>query len=261
MRRGGIERKMSELKIEIMKPTVLGDLLSCVAVLKEEVNIKFNNSGLSIATMNDRHEAMVELKLPPSFFEGYHVGGEEKICINLKELLARGFKKPDSGEELFITKDTEKNQLVLNYRRGGTDRAKFFPLPEPIDEEVPVPKIFFKVKAQVFTGELCRVINDIAANQSHIAVTINDKGITFSGKGDYEEKTLIGKGADALIKIECEEESTSTYTSEYLVDILKNAKKVSEIVSIELSTDMPIKIGPELPRGRLVYHLAPCIGV
>ena len=252
---------MSELKIESMKPTMLGDLLGCVAVLKEEVNIKFNDSGLSISTMDPTNVAMVELELPPSFFDGYRVGGEEKICVNLKEVLARGFRRPDKGEDLFITKDIEKNQLVLKYRRGGTDRAKFFPLLEPIDEEVPVPKIIFNAKVHMFIDELCRVVNDIAANQSHIDVTINDKGISFSGKGDYEENTFIGKGADSVIEIKCEEESKTTYTSEYLVEILRNAKKVSEIVSIELSTDMPIKIEPELPRGRLVYHLAPCIGI
>jgi len=35
----------------------------------------------------------------------------------------------------------------------------------------------------------------------------------------------------------------------------------SEVATLELSTDMPIKMDFELPQGRLIYYLAPCIGV
>ena len=40
-----------------------------------------------------------------------------------------------------------------------------------------------------------------------------------------------------------------------------NAARVSgEVVTLELNTDMPIRLNFELPQGRLVYYLAPCIG-
>ena len=35
----------------------------------------------------------------------------------------------------------------------------------------------------------------------------------------------------------------------------------SEVAVLELSTDMPVKMEFEIPQGRLVYYLAPCIGV
>jgi len=38
-------------------------------------------------------------------------------------------------------------------------------------------------------------------------------------------------------------------------------KPITEAITLELSTDIPIRITPELPiDGHLIYHLAPCAG-
>jgi len=34
----------------------------------------------------------------------------------------------------------------------------------------------------------------------------------------------------------------------------------SDVATLELITEMPIKMNFELPQGKLVYYIAPCIG-
>ncbi len=42
---------------------------------------------------------------------------------------------------------------------------------------------------------------------------------------------------------------------------MKAIQPLSEVVNLDLSTDMPIKISPELDVGSLEFYIAPCIGV
>ena len=58
-----------------------------------------------------------------------------------------------------------------------------------------------------------------------------------------------------------QEDSSATFTLSYIQDIVNAAGSVGEVANLELSTDMPIKMDFEINKGRLIYYLAPCIGV
>jgi len=68
------------------------------------------------------------------------------------------------------------------------------------------------------------------------------------------------RGADELLELKAEGDGGATFTLSYLKDIVDVAVVSSEVAALELSTDMPLKMDFELPKGRLVYYLAPCIG-
>jgi DNA polymerase III sliding clamp (beta) subunit (PCNA family) len=80
---------------------------------------------------------------------------------------------------------------------------------------------------------------------------VGDIGSAFS---DWE------RGSDELLELKAEEDSSATFTLSYLRDIVNAAGTSSEVATLELTTDMPIRMDFELPKGRLVYYLAPCIG-
>jgi len=68
------------------------------------------------------------------------------------------------------------------------------------------------------------------------------------------------RGSDELLELRVEEDSGATFTLSYLRDIVNAAGVSSEVATLELSTEMPIKMDFEIPQGMLVYYLAPCIG-
>jgi DNA polymerase III sliding clamp (beta) subunit (PCNA family) len=69
------------------------------------------------------------------------------------------------------------------------------------------------------------------------------------------------RDSDELLELKAEEESNANFTLSYLNDIVNAVQASSEVATLELSTDMPIKMDFELPQGRLIYYLAPMIGV
>jgi DNA polymerase III sliding clamp (beta) subunit (PCNA family) len=136
------------------------------------------------------------------------------------------------------------------------------PILEPIDEEVPQPKIFFKAKARILTNSLRMAIKDADLVSEHVKVSVEGEALKVSAVGDMGSAfSEWEKGSDDLLELKSEEDSSATFTLSYLDEIVNAAGNSSEVATVELSTDMPIKMDFELPKGRLVYYLAPCIGV
>jgi DNA polymerase III sliding clamp (beta) subunit (PCNA family) len=52
----------------------------------------------------------------------------------------------------------------------------------------------------------------------------------------------------------------ATFTLSYLKEIVDAAVVSSEVATLEFSADMPLRMEFELPQGKLVYYVAPCIG-
>ena len=84
----------------------------------------------------------------------------------------------------------------------------------------------------------------------------------ISATGDMGEAlSEWQKESDELLELKTDEESKATYTLSYLQDIVNAVAASSEVATIELLTDMPIKMNFELTQGQLIYYLAPLIGV
>lgn len=66
------------------------------------------------------------------------------------------------------------------------------------------------------------------------------------------------KGSENLLELEAKEPSKSTYSLNYLSQIAKAGAATAELVTVEFSTNMPIRLAFDVPQqGRLMYYLAP----
>ena len=85
----------------------------------------------------------------------------------------------------------------------------------------------------------------------------------MSAKGDIMGADIeLQKGSDALLSLEVKEPCKATYPLSYLSDIVKAASATSEVVDLEFSTDMPVRLDFKQPYdGSLIYYLAPRIEV
>jgi proliferating cell nuclear antigen len=207
---------------------------------------------------------MVDFELPGDFFDSYKCEGKPKLSINIKEFL-KFLDRVDKDEEVKIILNEEKARLVIKCKRGGHSRRFEMPILAPLDEEVPQPKIFFKAKARLLTNAFRMAIKDADLVSEHVRVEIVNDVLKINAEGDMGSAfSEWEKESDDLLGLNLEENSSATFTLSYLQDIANAAGANSEVASIELSTDMPIKMEFELrnaPNGRLVYYLAPCIGV
>lgn len=220
-----------------------------------------NEAQIKLLAMDPSHVAMVDFELPSSFFDSYQCEGEPKLSINIKEFL-RFLDRVDRDEQVRIVLNDEKARLIIHCKRGGHSRRFEMPILEPLEEEVPQPKIFFKGKARITSDALRMAIRDSTLVSEHVKVEMAEGVLKINAEGDmgssfseWEEDSID------ILELKVDEESQATFTLSYLQDIANAAGANSEVATIELSTDMPIKMDFEIPQGRLVYYLAPCIGV
>jgi hypothetical protein len=84
---------------------------------------------------------------------------------------------------------------------------------------------------------------------------ISATGDMGSAHGEWE------KGSDDLLDIKIEEDSTATYTLSYLSELIPAVMALSDSATIEISSDMPMKLSFDTGKIECDIYLAPCIGV
>lgn len=248
-------------EVELSKIDVFRNLVKALSVIVEEGCFTLGEEQMRLLAMDPSHVAMVDFELPRGAFDKYLCEGEERLSLNISEFL-KFLDRIQRDEYVRIWLDEDMRKLVIECSKGGHVRQFMMPLLEPSEEEVPTPKIFFKAHARILTQSLKRAVRDAALVSEHVKVEISPEELKISAEGDMgSAMARWDKTAEELLELKVEERAVATFTLSYLQDIINAAAVSSEVASLELSSDMPIKLDFELPQGKLVYYLAPCIGV
>ena len=85
--------------------------------------------------------------------------------------------------------------------------------------------------------------------------------MVFTGTGGLGDvRTEFPKSCEDVLGFEVKEASRASYDLSYLSEIVRGAGALSDVVTWNYSTDLPVRLDFELPRGgRLEYYLAPRI--
>ena len=236
------------------------DLLEALNVLCEEVTFTVNPEGLTAMQMDSSHVAMFILKIPPSAFERWEVVDEQKFAVSVTDLVKKHLKNTYKDESVEISYDVDRARLNI-VLKSDIIREKNLPVLEPSDEEAPQPKIFFKAHARVLVKGLLKALKDFNELGEHVTISVKDDVLSLRQQGDFGgQSTPFEKYSDNVLELKCEEDSATTYTTSYLSKMIKALQPLSEVVNLDFSTDMPLRLSPELVSGALEYYLAPCIG-
>ena len=132
-----------------------------------------------------------------------------------------------------------------------------------MEDEVPTPRVTFNAKVTLTADGLRRSLEDVALVSDHVRMETDGEKFMMSAKGDIMGANIeLKKGSDALLSLEVKEPSRATYPLSYLSDIVKAASATSDVVALEFSTDMPVRLDFKQPYdGSLIYYLAPRIEV
>lgn len=254
-----------ELKIGETLPK-FKDLMSLLKAISEEMTLKFTPEKIMAASMDPSHVIMVMMEINKNLFQDYQAKEDETLTVNLKEL-TQFLDRIGKDEIVTMKKDEEKMRFVITATKGGHKRRFELPLLDTIEDTVPDPKIFFKAQTKMLTKALDGAIKDSILVADHAAFLIEggqtNTVFRITGKGDLGDAVNeFEKGDDNIIEIKLEEDSSAKFTLSYLEQIIGPIGRLYDVVEIELSTDMPMKIlgiGPD-PHKSTIY-LAPCIGV
>ena len=249
---------MFEVEVSDIEP--FRNLVKALASIIEEGCFNIDGEKIELLAMDPSHVAMVDFELPREFFDSYVCEGEPRLFINIGEFL-KFLDRVERDERVKIRLDEDQARLVIQCIRTGHTRRFGMTILEPLDEEVPQPKILFKSSARILTHSMRRAILDAGLVSDNVKIEVTDDMLKMSAVGDIGSAfSEWERGADELLELKAEEESGASFTLSYLRDIMNTAGVSTEVATLELKTDMPLRMDFELPQGRLVYYLAPMIG-
>jgi len=246
--------------VEVSSIEPFRNLVKAIAAIIEEGCFNIDGEKIELLAMDPSHVAMVDFELPRDFFDSYVCEEYPRLFINIGEFL-KFLDRVERDERVKIRLDEDRGRLVIQCIRPGHTRRFMMTILEPLDEEVPQPKIFFKSSARILTHSLRQAFRDADLVSEHVKIEITGDMLKMSAIGDIGSAfSEWERGADELLELSVEEESGSNFTLSYLMDVTNAVGVSSEVATLELTTDMPLKMAFELPQGKLVYYLAPMIG-
>lgn len=233
------------------------NIIDSISELIDEANFVATSDGISLRAMDPSHVAMIEVELPKEFFDEYECSETLNIGLNLDEF-GKILRRGSSGEKMSVEVSSDR-KLKIAFSDKAV-RHFSIPLLDLSWEEIASPSIEFNVNSRLLSEVFEDAIKDASLISDFVKISA-DKGvlvISASGdRGDVEVK--LSEDTGSLIELNVKEPSTSTYSLNYLEDLVKTSR-ASEILTLEFSNDMPIKLSFELPNGgRITYYLAPRI--
>ncbi len=243
------------------------DFFGLLKEVNDELTMYVDETGIQLRGMDPSHVAMVDAKILPELFEKFEPMVNDslkmqKITVNLSEF-CKFLDRIGGKEKATIEYSTTEARMVILAKKTGYTRRFTLPTLEPLDDEVPEPKIFFKAEGRILTQSVDRAIKDADLVSEHVKFVMTEAGMKINGVGDMgSASNEFDKDGDELLELKVEEEANATYTLSYLKDMFAGLKKLSDVVIIELSTDMPMKIKADAIQNiELTLFLAPCIGI
>ncbi|MCW4052021.1 MAG: proliferating cell nuclear antigen (pcna) [Candidatus Bathyarchaeota archaeon] len=248
-------------KLRITDSKLLRDMFSAISILVDEATFNLNPEGIQLRAMDPSRVAMVDFQWPSSIFDEYQCDESQKICFNITELL-KLLRRSSKEETIELSLNPETARLQISIT-GRYNRTFNMPTLEPQEEEVPTPKITFKVQAKATTEGLRQAIEDAQIVSDHVRLEADSEKLALNATGDLMGANIeLKKGSDTLLDLQVQEPAKATFSLSYLAEILKAASASSEIATIEFANDMPIHIDFQQPKeGKLTYYLAPRIEV
>ena len=248
-------------KVKVSDAKLLRDAVTAISTLIDEGTFNIDSDGIRLRSMDPSRVAMVDFVMQKTVFDEYVSDEETKICLSLTELL-KLLKRAGRDEAVELLLDEKTAQFVITIR-GKYVRTFRMPTLEASEDEVPTPKIVFNAKVTLTADGFRQSLEDVALVSDYVRVETDGDKVTMNAKGDIMGANIeLKKGSDALLSIEAKEPSRSAFPLSYLSEIVKAAAATSDIVTLEFSTDMPIRLDfKQRYDGTLIYFLAPRIEV
>ncbi|HDO19934.1 MAG: proliferating cell nuclear antigen (pcna) [archaeon GB-1867-097] len=244
-------------KMALSSAKLWRNIIEAASELIDEATFVAKSDGLHMRSMDPSHVAMIEVTLPSTFFDEYVCDGEVKIGLNLDEF--KKLLKRASASDRLEMEISERGRLTIRFA-GKALRTFKMPLMDIPLEELPSPSLDFNVYARLISDVLKDAIKDANVISDYVKFIAEGDSLMLSASGDRGDvEVKLSEDMGSLVELEVKEASASTYSLSYLSDMMR-AASTTDIVSLQFSSDMPLKLEFELPaEGRITYYLAPRI--
>ena len=204
--------------------------------------------------MDPSHVALIDISWPNSAFEKYICDSDIKFGVRIDEF-SKLIKRAEKSEGIEIN-ISDDNMLRVSI---GKNKKYKMRLIESSASDTPLPKISYDSKITLSSSRLDKILGDIDVVSDYLSIKTTSKNVEFSGKGDAGEAVInLEKGMEELQDISVGQESSGTYSLEYLDPIVKAVGGTADSIICEFSTEKPLRIEFKVANiGRIHFYLAP----
>lgn len=241
--------------------TELKDLLKFVLNLTcEEATFELDQEGLRLRLMDPSRVSLTILQLPKHTFEEFLCVQPGTFTINVESTLKEILKRVKKNETVKVDVTDERLIFLLKQRLKRLFRQPIVEQPEDY-EKVPEPKVRHTARVKVVTQSFKEITEDLG---EFCTMTVEQDRITFSDRPEdkvIDLSVTLEKGDDSLLSLELVQQPfKSKYSASYLREFAGHVSKLSEVLTLQLAKDMPLKFECDIRNGgRLEYWLAPRI--
>jgi proliferating cell nuclear antigen len=235
------------------------NLIGAISTLVDEASFDADEKSIKLRAMDPSHVAMVDFEWPEAIFTEYNCDKPTKLCINISEML-KLLRRVGGDESLELELDEQTGQIKMILRGKYTRTFKMATL-ETLSEEVPTPRISFNSLVKITSSCIRDAINDAATISDFIIFQTEQDKFVMQASGNLGSVVIeVDKESEEILGFDVKVASKAMFGLNYLSDMVKAASTVSDLVTLEFSTNMPIRLNFELPhKGKLQYYLAPRI--
>ncbi|AFH43230.1 DNA polymerase sliding clamp subunit [Fervidicoccus fontis Kam940] len=247
---------LASVKIVYPDAKIFKSLFESMSKLIDEIRLEINENGLEIRAIDSANVALMSVSFPKESFSEFIINEKKSVGLNLSTLvkMMKRVRKEDRFE-------IEINEDEISLRLIGTTKREFkVNNLEVAIPEIPEGGIEFSTRLKVISETLKHALKDLelVGNQAIFEFDGNEKLMISSvGEGKYEMQ--LTKSSGSIIEVISGNPAKSTYSVEYLLNLL-SLTKIADTISISFSSQMPIKLEIDLPTGgNISYLLAPAI--
>jgi len=234
------------------------NMLAAISTLIEEADVTASPDGIKLRSMDPSHVAMVDFEWNKSAFQEYTCLQPTKIRLNVTDVVKKLRGAGQEPLEMAYDEGTRKLSMVI---KGKWTTTFTLPTLDPGDEEVPTPKIAFNTKIKMISSSFKDIIDQIQTVSDNVKFESTAEKFTAEAITELSgAKIELPKGSDVLLEIDVKEPCKATFNLNYLSEISKAGSSAAELVTLEFSTNMPVRLEYDMPQqGKLQYYLAPRI--
>ena len=233
-------------------------IISAISTLVEEATFVATSEGITFRGMDPSHVALIDISWPNSAFEMYECDSDIKFGVRIDEF-SKIIKRADKKDDIKIS-ISDQNMLLVTVGRNKKYKMRLI---ESSATDTPLPKIPYDSKIVLASSKFDKILGDVQVVSDYLTIhtTTESKG-EFSGKGDSGEVVIdidaTDDDDDAIEEIASQDESTGTYSLEYLNPVVKAVGSSVGNITCEFSTSKPLRIEFKVANmGRIHFYLAP----
>ena len=227
----------------------LKSVISAIATLVEEATFEASSEGVVFKGMDPSRVALIDVSWPNSGFAEYACDSDVKFGVRVDEILKLVKRATKTDDIMMSITDGDKLELGI----GDNKRYKIR-LIEGSAVDAPLPKIQFNTKITMPTSEMDRILGDVQVVSEYLTMSVDGEKAEFAGRGDLGEGAVEATGAE----IHSSENSSGTYSLEYLMPVVRAVGSTSENITCEFSSAKPLRVRFTIANmGYIHFYLAP----